>query len=40
MMLASGNIAYGTVGLAFLVIIALTVLTLWWATRAHQKALA
>ena len=38
--LAAGNIINGTVGLALLVIVALTAVTLWWATRVHQKAVA
>jgi ABC-2 type transport system permease protein len=39
-LLAAGNIANSTVGLAFLVMVALAVATLWWATRAYRKAVA
>jgi ABC-2 type transport system permease protein len=38
--LAQGNIMNGTVGLAFLVMLLLTALTLWWATRVYRKAVA
>jgi ABC-2 type transport system permease protein len=39
-LLAAGNIANSTVGLAFLVIVALTAVVLWWATRVYRKAVA
>jgi ABC-2 type transport system permease protein len=38
--LATGSIVNGTVGLAFLVLIPLTALALWWATRVYRKAVA
>lgn len=38
--LAQGNILNGTVGLAFLVMVPLTALTLWWATRVYRRAVA
>jgi ABC-2 type transport system permease protein len=38
--LAAGDIANSTVGLAFIVMILLTAVTLWWATRVHRKAVA
>jgi ABC-2 type transport system permease protein len=38
--LAAGNIWNTTVGLAFLVLIPLTVITVWWATRVYRKAVA
>jgi len=39
-LLAAGNIANATVGLAFLVMVALTAVTIWWATRVYRKAVA
>jgi ABC-2 type transport system permease protein len=39
-LLAQGNIINGTVGLAFLVMVILTGITLWWATRVFRKAVA
>jgi ABC-2 type transport system permease protein len=38
--LVTGNIFNGTVGLAFLVMIVLTLVTLWWAVRIYKKAVA
>jgi ABC-2 type transport system permease protein len=38
--LAAGNIADSNVGLAFLVMVPLTVVTVWWATRVYRKAVA
>jgi len=38
--LATGDIVNSTVGLAFLVMVLLTVMTLWWATRVYRKAVA
>jgi ABC-2 type transport system permease protein len=38
--LAAGSILSGTVGLAFLVLGALTLLSLWWATGVYRRALA
>jgi ABC-2 type transport system permease protein len=38
--LAGGSIVSGTVGVAFLVLGGLTVLSLWWATGVYRKALA
>jgi ABC-2 type transport system permease protein len=38
--LATGSITNGTVGLAFLVLIPLTAVALWWATRVYRKAVA
>ena len=38
--LARGDIFNGTVGLAFAVMILLTGVTLWWATRVYRKAVA
>jgi ABC-2 type transport system permease protein len=39
-LLAQGNIVNGTVGLAFLVMILLAGVTLWWSTRIYRKAVA
>ncbi len=39
-LLAAGEIVNSTVGLAFLVMVLLAVVTLWWATRVHRKAVA
>ena len=38
--LAQGNIVNGAVGLAFLVMVLLTGLALWWATRVYRKAVS
>jgi ABC-2 type transport system permease protein len=38
--LTAGSILSGTVGLAFLVLGALTLLSLWWATGVYRRALA
>jgi ABC-2 type transport system permease protein len=38
--LAAGNIANSAVGLGFLVMAALTAVTIWWATRVYRKAVA
>ena len=38
--LAAGTVATGTVGLGFLVMAAITVLAMWWGTRAYQRAMA
>ncbi len=38
--LSAGHITTHTVGLAFAVIVPLTLLVLWWATRVYQKAVA
>ena len=38
--LAAGNINNSTVGLAFLVMVLCTAVTLWWATRVYRKAVA
>jgi ABC-2 type transport system permease protein len=38
--LAAGTVATGTVGLGFLVMAAITLLALWWGTRAYQRAMA
>jgi len=38
--LANGDIVNGTVGLAFLVMVLLSIVTLWWATRVYRKAVA
>jgi ABC-2 type transport system permease protein len=37
--LAAGSVVNGTVGVGFLVIGASTALTLWWGTRAYQRAM-
>ena len=37
---AAGNIANSTVGLAFLAMVVLAVVTIWWATRVYRKAVA
>jgi ABC-2 type transport system permease protein len=39
-LLAAGDIVNSTVGLAFLVIIVLTIVTIWWAARVYRKAVA
>jgi ABC-2 type transport system permease protein len=39
-LLAAGNIVNSTVGLAFLVMVALSIVTIWWATRVYRKAVA
>lgn len=38
--LAAGTVRSGTVGLAFLVIVPLTIIVLWWATDVYRKAVA
>jgi ABC-2 type transport system permease protein len=38
--LAGGKIISGTVGLAFLVMVPLTIVMMWWATRVYRKAVA
>lgn len=38
--LAGGTIISGTVGLAFLVMIGLTTVVLWWATQTYRTAVA
>lgn len=39
-LLAQGNIWNGTVGLAFLVTAALTIITFWWVIRVYRKVVA
>ena len=38
--LSNGHLATHNVGLAFAVLLPLTILVLWWSTRVYQKALA
>jgi ABC-2 type transport system permease protein len=38
--LANGHIINSTVGIAFLVLVPLTALAMWWATRVYRKAVA
>lgn len=38
-LLAAGSIVNSTVGVAFLVMILLAGVTIWWATRVHRRAL-
>jgi ABC-2 type transport system permease protein len=37
--LAAGTVATGTVGLGFLVLAVIAALTMWWGTRAYQRAM-
>jgi ABC-2 type transport system permease protein len=39
-LLGANNIANSTVGVAFLVMVPLTALVIWWATRVYRKAVA
>jgi ABC-2 type transport system permease protein len=38
--LAAGTVASGTVGVGFLVTAVITALSVWWGTRAYQRAMA